>query len=165
MWQFDTNYEFFYFGSTLLNIVYYFFFYTLALLLLSILFKLEFNLNTKINTLNTTSQNKISKLFLFFIIISLSLLAGLPPMPTFLIKCFFLFKFASTCGNVITLFILLLFLVYWFVVFKFILNLFYLNNCSSYLKIKDLFNLTIVKFFLLILLFYFFFFISFLVII
>lgn len=118
--------------NNLYYLIVYLFYYQASLIILSVGLMLEKN-NNKKNT----------KYEIHYIVTGLLLLSGLPPLPTFFIKCNILFLISSVFSKYLVVTILLLFFYYWLVIltvlFKF-LSLEFINSvfsvCFKKIKLK-----------------------------
>lgn len=113
--------------NNLYFILIYFLYYHASLIILSISL-----------LLNSCKNNTKYKIFL--LTFSLLLLSGLPPIPTFFIKCNLLILISKISGKYVTTLILMFFVYYWSIILNVILKFFNfdLQNkiCKTYKKIN-----------------------------
>jgi hypothetical protein len=98
---------------------------------------------------------------IIFMLFGLIWLSGLPPMPTFFIKCFLLLKISDYSSIIFLMIFLIIFLIYWFVLIKFILNLLYVSNFFFLKNIKIFLLICVLLLINIFLFFYFFYFFNF----
>lgn len=117
-------------------VIIYFLYYHISLLILSVSLAIS---NKKI--INTKHKS-------IFLLSSLLLLSGLPPMPTFLIKCNLLFLISTVAGKYSTVLVLLFFFYYWILILNIVIRYFN-NESSSYITTKNIKAFLILGFFIL----------------